>query len=302
MSGYVLRVEGINKSFRQQQVVRDISFEVKKGEILGLLGPNGAGKTTVIRMIMGIFQPDSGRIHFDRDYIIDRKKVGYLPEERGTYDETRVLETIVYFARLKGLNKAEAEERAMFWLEKMGLKDNARNKMEELSKGMQQKVQFIISVIHKPTLLVLDEVFSGLDPVNQNLFKDLIRELAAEGITILLSSHQMNLVEELCDRIFMINKGERVLYGKLDEIKDKAGIRAVNLKSRKEIRNFEPVEKDKISNLQINDRSVSFHVQGEYSPDSIIKMLPEDILIDELSILRPPLHDIFVATVNREVQ
>ena len=161
---------------------------------------------------MGIFQPDSGRIHFDREYIIDKKKVGYLPEERGTYDETRVLETIVYFARLKGLTKAEAVERAMLWLERMGLKDYARNKIEELSKGMQQKIQFIISVIHKPTLLVLDEVFSGLDPVNQNLFKDLIRELAAEGITILLSSHQMNLVEELCDRIFMINKGERVFF------------------------------------------------------------------------------------------
>lgn len=194
MSDYVLRVEGINKSFRQQQVVRDISFEVKKGEILGLLGPNGAGKTTVIRMIMGIFQPDSGRIHFDRDYIIDRKKVGYLPEERGTYDETRVLETIVYFARLKGLNKAEAEERAMFWLEKMGLKDNARNKMEELSKGMQQKVQFIISVIHKPTLLVLDEVFSGLDPVNQNLFKDLIWVLAG---SLIISYFDLKMLEIL---------------------------------------------------------------------------------------------------------
>lgn len=159
MSEYVLKVEGINKSFRQNQVVKDISFEVKKGEILGLLGPNGAGKTTVIRMIMGIFQPDSGLIRFDRDYIIDKKRIGYLPEERGTYDDTRVLETIVYFARLKGLKKGEAEERAMNWLEKMGLKDYARNKMEELSKGMQQKVQFIISVIHNPVLLVLDEVF-----------------------------------------------------------------------------------------------------------------------------------------------
>lgn len=159
MSDYILKVEAINKSFRQHQVVKNISFEVRRGEILGLLGPNGAGKTTVIRMIMGIFQPDSGRIHFDREYIIDKKKVGYLPEERGTYDETRVLETIVYFARLKGLTKAEAVERAMLWLERMGLKDYARNKIEELSKGMQQKIQFIISVIHKPTLLVLDEVF-----------------------------------------------------------------------------------------------------------------------------------------------
>ncbi|HOA39908.1 MAG TPA: ATP-binding cassette domain-containing protein [Halanaerobiales bacterium] len=300
MSEYVLKVEGINKSFRQNQVVKDISFEVKKGEILGLLGPNGAGKTTVIRMIMGIFQPDSGLIRFDRDYIIDKKRIGYLPEERGTYDDTRVLETIVYFARLKGLKKGEAEERAMNWLEKMGLKDYARNKMEELSKGMQQKVQFIISVIHNPVLLVLDEVFSGLDPVNQNLFKEIIRELAAAGITILLSSHQMNLVEELCDRIFMINKGERVLYGALEDIKDK-GIRTVSLKSRKEISDFNLKGNNKVLNLQVNGKAASFQVLGNLSFDNILEMLPEDVDIDELSILKPPLHDIFVATVNREV-
>jgi len=301
LSEYVLKVEGINKSFRQNQVVKDISFEVKKGEILGLLGPNGAGKTTVIRMIMGIFQPDSGLIRFDRDYIIDKKRIGYLPEERGTYDDTRVLETIVYFARLKGLKKGEAEERAMNWLEKMGLKDYARNKMEELSKGMQQKVQFIISVIHNPVLLVLDEVFSGLDPVNQNLFKEIIRELAAAGITILLSSHQMNLVEELCDRIFMINKGERVLYGALEDIKDKAGIRTVSLKSRKEISDFNLKGNNKVLNLQVNGKAASFQVLGNLSFDNILEMLPEDVDIDELSILKPPLHDIFVATVNREV-
>jgi ABC-2 type transport system ATP-binding protein len=301
LSEYVLKVEGINKSFRQNQVVKDISFEVKKGEILGLLGPNGAGKTTVIRMIMGIFQPDSGLIRFDRDYIIDKKRIGYLPEERGTYDDTRVLETIVYFARLKGLKKGEAEERAMNWLEKMGLKDYARNKMEELSKGMQQKVQFIISVIHNPVLLVLDEVFSGLDPVNQNLFKEIIRELAAAGITILLSSHQMNLVEELCDRIFMINKGERVLYEALEDIKDKAGIRTVSLKSRKEISDFNLKGNNKVLNLQVNGKAASFQVLGNLSFDNILEMLPEDVDIDELSILKPPLHDIFVATVNREV-
>ena len=264
------------------------------------MGPNGAGKTTVIRMIMGIFQPDSGLIRFDRDYIIDKKRIGYLPEERGTYDDTRVLETIVYFARLKGLKKGEAEERAMNWLEKMGLKDYARNKMEELSKGMQQKVQFIISVIHNPVLLVLDEVFSGLDPVNQNLFKEIIRELAAAGITILLSSHQMNLVEELCDRIFMINKGERVLYGALEDIKDK-GIRTVSLKSRKEISDFNLKGNNKVLNLQVNGKAASFQVLGNLSFDNILEMLPEDVDIDELSILKPPLHDIFVATVNREV-
>lgn len=301
MTEYVLKVERINKSFRKKKVVKDISFEVNRGEILGLLGPNGAGKTTVIRMIMGIFQPDSGLISFDRGSIIDKKKIGYLPEERGVYDDTRVLETIIYFANLKGLKRAEAEEKAMIWLEKMGLKDYARNKFDELSKGMQQKVQFIISVIHNPVLLVLDEVFSGLDPVNQNLFKEIIRELAAEGITILLSSHQMNLVEELCDRIFMINKGERVLYGSLEEIKDNAGFRTVNIKCKKEIREFDLRENKKLLNLQVDGKSLSFQVVGDFSLDDLLEMLPEDLDIDELSILKPPLHDIFVATVNKEV-
>lgn len=166
---------------------------------------------------------------------------------------------------------------------------------------MQQKVQFIISVIHNPVLLVLDEVFSGLDPVNQNLFKEIIRELAAAGITILLSSHQMNLVEELCDRIFMINKGERVLYEALEDIKDKAGIRTVSLKSRKEISDFNLKGNNKVLNLQVNGKAASFQVLGNLSFDNILEMLPEDVDIDELSILKPPLHDIFVATVNREV-
>ena len=302
MSNIILQVENINKSFDDLKAVDNISFEVNQGEILGLLGPNGAGKTTAIRMIMGIFQPDSGVIKYDREYIIDKKKIGYLPEERGIYDDTRVLDTILYFADLKGMERSDAEEKAEVWLDRMELTEFTQSKIEELSKGMQQKIQFIISIIHKSVLLVLDEVFSGLDPVNQNLFKDIIRELADQGMTILLSSHRMNMVEELCDRIFMINKGKRVLYGGIDKLKDEYGIKLVSLKFKKEIPGISSLSgNSNISGIEFDRDSLSFKVNSNISPLEVLRMLPDNVEIDEISINKPPLHDIFIATINKGV-
>lgn len=298
MNNIVLKVENICKSFDDLKAVNEISFEVFKGEILGLLGPNGAGKTTAIRMIMGIFEPDSGTIEFDRNYIIDKKKVGYLPEERGIYDDTRVLETIVYFATLNGMEKKEAEESAKQWLDRLDLVDFVNSRIEELSKGMQQKVQFIISMIHRPKLLVLDEVFSGLDPVNQNLFKHIIRELADNGVTVLLSSHRMNMVEELCDRIFMINKGQRVLYGKIDEIKDKFGMRRVSINSNNARSKY--LNQLVFEDINIQGNKITFNINSDISPQELIKTLPAELDVDEISILKPPLHEIFVNMVERE--
>lgn len=298
MKKEILKVEKICKNFDDLKAVDNISFEVYQGEILGLLGPNGAGKTTAIRMIMGIFEPDSGSIEFDRKYIIDKKKVGYLPEERGIYDDTKVLETIVYFATLNGMEKDMAEESAEDWLERLDLTDFAGSKIEELSKGMQQKVQFVISVIHKPKLLVLDEVFSGLDPVNQNFFKEIIRELADKGVTILLSSHRMNMVEELCDRIFMINKGQRVLYGSIDKIKDELGIRQVNINTRNT--DNRSLKQLKYNDLQIKGNKLSFNIDTNISPRELLEELPEGINIDELTFMKPPLHEIFVSMVKKE--
>lgn len=298
MNNQILKIEGINKSFDDLKAVDNISFEVHQGEILGLLGPNGAGKTTAIRMIMGIFEPDSGTIEFDRDYIIDKKKVGYLPEERGIYDDTRVLDTIVYFATLNGMEKNEAEVRAKEWLERLDLADFVGSKIEELSKGMQQKVQFVISMIHKPKLLVLDEVFSGLDPVNQNFFKEIIRKLADDGVTILLSSHRMNMVEELCDRIFMINKGQRVLYGRIDDIKDKFGMRRVIINIQEP--SVKSVNQLDFEDLDIQGNQLTFNVRADVSPRELIKLLPDELNVDEISIRKPPLHEIFVGMVERE--
>ncbi|MFP4017302.1 MAG: ABC transporter ATP-binding protein, partial [Halanaerobiales bacterium] len=223
-------------------------------------------------------------------------------EERGIYDDTKVMETILYFAVLKGMDNDDARKKAEQWLERVQLTDFADSKIEELSKGMQQKIQFIISVIHTPELLVLDEVFSGLDPVNQNLFKEIIMDLATGGMTILLSSHRMNMVEELCDRIFMINKGKRVLYGKIDEIKDEYGIKLVKIKARQEINMVNSLKANSsISDVKTDGNSLSFRIMGDVSPQEIIELIPDEIEIDEISIAKPPLHDIFVATIDEEV-
>ncbi len=297
MLNSILKVNGISKNFDELKAVDNVSFEVQRGEIFGLLGPNGAGKTTVIRMIMGIFEPDSGLIEFNKEFKIDKKKAGYLPEERGAYDDTRVLDTIMYFAELKGMSKDKAKKEALKWLDKLQLMEFANSKIEELSKGMQQKVQFIISVIHNPELLVLDEVFSGLDPVNQELFKGIIRQLANKGTTILLSSHRMNMVEELCDRIFLINKGQRVLYGELNKIKEEFGERKVRLLVRGNVSLLKKLSN--ITNLEIDGERVTFSISLKITPQGLLSSLPEGLEIDEISITKPPLHDIFVSEIKR---
>jgi len=203
-TGHSLGVVDVSKSFDAVHAVNRVSFEAQPGEILGLLGPNGAGKTTTIRMIMGIMQPDSGDISFSfaaSDPKSFRERVGYLPEERGLYGDAKIHDLLVYFAELKGVERTEARKRASHWIDRMDLSEWANKKVDKLSKGMQQKVQFVAAILHRPDLVILDEPFSGLDPMHQDLIKDFISELREEGMTVLLSSHQMNRVEELCDRM-----------------------------------------------------------------------------------------------------
>ncbi len=297
MHDTILEVKNINKNFTGLKVVDDISFEVYKGEIMGLLGPNGAGKTTVIRMLMDIFQPDSGMIKYNTEYISGNKMIGYLPEERGIYDETKVIDTILYFADLKGMDIEKARESALKWLDLLKLKDFANNKIEDLSKGMQQKVQFIISIIHSPRFVIFDEVFSGLDPVNQDLFKEIILNIAQKGTTILLSSHRMTMVEELCDRIFMINKGKRVLYGELGKIKDEFGEKKVRIVAGG---NTDFLRGNNlITNLKIDEDIISFNLPLKIKPVDFLESLSGKLDIDEISILKPPLHEIFIREVER---
>jgi ABC-2 type transport system ATP-binding protein len=216
-----IAVDAVSKSFGALAAVREISFAVGKGEIFGLVGPNGAGKTTLIRMIMNIFRPDAGRIRvFGQTFTPqDQNRIGYLPEERGVYVKQKVQFVLEYFAQLKGLSRDAARSNAERWLRRMDLWEVRDRKIQELSKGNQQKVQLISAVIADPEIVILDEPLSGLDPVNARLLVSVVRDLAAEGKTILFSSHQMSVVESLCQRVLMIHRGKAVLYGELDQIR-----------------------------------------------------------------------------------
>jgi ABC-2 type transport system ATP-binding protein len=215
----VLAVRGIRKAFKDRVAVDDLTFDVRPGEIFGFLGPNGAGKTTALRMILGITRPDAGSVTFEGRVDVDRSRIGYLPEERGLFEDQKVIDSLGYLGELRGLTPREARAAGMSWLERLGLTDRAKSKLNELSKGMQQKIQFAAAVLHAPALAVLDEPFSGLDPLNQELFLDVVRELRDGGTTVLFSAHQLNLVERLCDRFLLIARGREVISGSLDSMR-----------------------------------------------------------------------------------
>jgi ABC-2 type transport system ATP-binding protein len=222
MGDWIVRVEDVVKRFGAVTAVDGVSLEVRAGQVFALLGPNGAGKSTLIRMLLGLQRPDSGRIHFrldGREAPPRPEQVGYLPEDRGLYPEVRILKTLVYFGVLRGMERRAARAAAEAWLERMGLADRGGEPLKSLSKGNQQKVQFISAVLHRPRLAVLDEPFSGLDPLNQDFFLGLIREMRDGGTTVLLSAHQMQLVERLADHVVVMNRGRPVLRGSLPEIR-----------------------------------------------------------------------------------
>ncbi|MCB0597204.1 MAG: ATP-binding cassette domain-containing protein [Lewinellaceae bacterium] len=218
----ILSLDNIVKTYDKNVAVDGVSFEVPKGSIFGLLGPNGAGKTSLIRIITTITRADSGTVCLDGEKLNSRhpEQIGYMPEERGLYRKMKVGEHLLYLARLKGLSKAQAQEQISYWSEKFGIEDWQNKRVEELSKGMQQKIQFIATVVHRPKLLILDEPFSGLDPVNTNLIKDEIHEMHQQGVSIIFSTHRMEQVEEVCEHIVLINKGKNVLEGKVKDIKN----------------------------------------------------------------------------------
>ena len=227
----VIELRNVTKRFDEFVAVRDLSLEVEQGTIFGLLGPNGAGKTTSIRMIVNIFAPDEGEVLVMGQHVSPQiqQRIGYLPEERGLYKKMTIRDQLLFFASLKGLDKHEASRRVDLWLERMELSDWKKKKPTELSKGMQQKVQFIATAIHEPDVLILDEPFSGLDPVSVNVLKDIIVELKDKGKTIIFSTHQMEQVEQMCDNICLINHSTKVLGGSLKEVKGRFGKNTVIL-------------------------------------------------------------------------
>jgi ABC-2 type transport system ATP-binding protein len=218
---HTIKVSHIAKSFGDVRAVADVSFDVERGEIFGMLGPNGAGKTTTIRLMLDIFKPDRGTVSILDGPMTEEKKerIGYMPEERGLYQDAPLERSLVYLGTLKGLSRAQARQRLGEYLERFGLAEHKGKKVKELSKGMQQKAQIINTILHQPELIIIDEPFTSLDPLNTQMVKDLMRELREQGTTILMSTHQMHQVEELCDRIVLINKGRDVLYGNLNEIR-----------------------------------------------------------------------------------
>ena len=294
--GEILVVRSVDKTYARRKVVDAVSFEVRAGEVMGILGPNGAGKTTIIRMIMGITAPDSGEVVYNLPdgpaRGIPKSQVGYVPEERGLYKDTRVMDTLVYLAGLKRVDPATARARARLWLERMDLLRWSGTRLDRLSKGMAQKVQLIAALLHEPKLIVADEPFSGLDPLNQDLFKEEVRRLAAQGAAVLLSSHQMNLVEEICDRILFLHRGNRVFYGDTDEVRAGfGGFKAV-------LRGSGPFTELKrsplVASAEVSRGTAAFLLKPDVTPAQFAATIPADALIDEITVSRPTLHDIFV--------
>ncbi len=294
-----ISVEHISKSYGNFRAVNDLSFEVYSGEILAMLGPNGAGKSTTIRMILDILKPDSGKISVLGAPINDQSKnrIGYLPEERGLYRGVPVLEMMVYLATLKGLSQADAKQRAMRYLEQVDLAEHAKKKVSELSKGMQQKVQFGVTILHEPELIIIDEPFSGLDPVNTRLIEGLIRDLKARGGAIVMSTHQMYQVEEMADRLLMINRGEQKLYGKVDEVRSRYALPAVNVEGRGDWASISGVERVEVSE---NGRpSALLYLKPNVQPDQVLGEIArrDDIHIQRFELAVPSLNDIFIQVV-----
>lgn len=302
-----LEVKEIKKSFSGNEVLHGISFSVESGKALGLLGRNGAGKTTTIRIIMDVFKANSGEILLDGKKFNPRNyQIGYLPEERGLYPKKNVTEQLVYLAELRGMGKKAAKESAQKWLKKLGIEEYATRTLDSLSKGNQQKVQLAQSLICDPEIVILDEPFSGLDPVNAQILKDTVSELISENKLVIFSSHQMSYVEEFCEDIAIINKGEMVLGGNLKEIKKEFGNNRLVLSAN----NMTLNELESICRAKFNDLVIVNEVKKDYVILELVEstmkkqflesILKEDIDIEQFAEYEPNLTDIFVKKVGEE--
>lgn len=300
--GCTLKLSHVSKSFDGFRAVSDLSLEVSAGRIFGLIGPNGAGKTTTIRMIVNITMPDSGQIElFGQPVSIElQDKIGYLPEERGLYKKMKVVEQLRFFGELKNRKGRAAEEAIDRWLVRLKLSEWRNKKASELSKGMQQKVQFITAVMHEPALLILDEPFSGLDPINMELLKEVVLELKDAGVTIIFSTHQMALAEEICDDICLLNRSQKVLSGSLREIKRSFGRNAVALR----IEGGDGVLDDTtlVAKVETHSDYVEALLAEGADPQSLLKrLLASGAVVGRFELVEPSLHDIFITKVGEGV-
>ena len=292
-----VEVSHVTKSYADKVAVDDLSFTVNEGEIFGLIGPNGAGKTTTIRMMMDIIKPDAGSVTVFGEKITEdtKNRLGYMPEERGLYKKLRVLDAIVYLASLKGMDRHTATEKALILLDRTGMQPNRNKKIEELSKGMAQIIQFIVTIIHEPQLIILDEPFIGLDPVNTELSKQMIVDLRDKGRAVILSTHQMNQVEELCDRILMVNKGRAVLYGSLKEIKARYRNNAIRVDVK-----GDTGELPGVVERRPGWEYVELVLDGKTRPQEVLETLVKrGVTVNRFEIATPPLNEIFLEVAGK---
>ncbi|AKB56303.1 ABC transporter ATP-binding protein [Methanosarcina sp. A14] len=297
---HTIEFESVSKSFSEKTILEDISFSVKQGEIFGLLGPNGAGKTTLIRLLLDIIRPDSGEILVFGDFLSPaaKNRIGYLPEERGLYKKTRLLDMLVYLAQLKGVPEKQAHLNAESLLKSLELEQYKNKKVEELSKGMQQKIQFLSAIIHEPELLILDEPFSGLDPVNTKTVMAKILGLRAAGKTIILSTHMMEQAQTLCDRILMLNKGKRVLYGSVDDIRREHGKNSliVEFAEKGDLNTIREISG--IKKVIEHGKSVEIFPEDEISVQILLEELVQKANLIRFEKKLPSLNEIFIQTLE----
>ena len=295
----ILELKNLQKQYATQKAVDDVSFSIKQGSIFGLLGPNGAGKTTLLRMITGIFYPDSGDLLFDGkpfDPQNDFVHIGYMPEERGLYKKMKIGEQAMYLAQLKGLSKSEALEKIKFWFKKFEMESWWNKKVEDLSKGMSQKLQFVTTVLHEPKLIILDEPFSGLDPLNANLIKEEIYNLAKKGATIIFSTHRMEQVEEICDHIVLMNLGKKILDGTVTDIKQQFKENSFLIQTDNEVAiSTNPI----FSTISNEKNKILVKINEGYQSNDVLKyLLQENVNIVSYNELLPSLNDIFIKLVE----
>jgi ABC-2 type transport system ATP-binding protein len=299
----ILKAENVNKTFINHKALNNVTVEIPEGSVFGLLGPNGAGKTTLIRIINQITKPDNGNVLFNGEKLTRQhvEQIGYLPEERGLYKKMKVGEQALYLARLKGISKHDALKRLKYWFEKFEIEAWWGKKVEELSKGMAQKVQFIVTIIHEPKLLIFDEPFSGFDPINANLLKNEILELRKNGATVIFSTHNMGSVEEICDHIALINQSEKILEGQVEEVKKRfrtyeyefryngENKLSGKLPESYEIITDENKKGEQLARIKILDGS---------SPNELIKAVMPHATINAFNEIIPSMNDIFIKVVN----
>lgn len=287
----VLEIKDVYKSFGEKEVLKGVSLKAEGGKAFGLLGRNGAGKTTSIRIMMDVFGADKGQILFNGKPIdYTQVKFGYLPEERGLYPKKKIIDQLVYFGELKGMSHAEAVKSVDYWLGRLAMSEYRNKRLDTLSKGNQQKIQLITALVHDPQVVILDEPFSGLDPVNAMLLKDVVKEEIRKGKVVLFSSHQMNYIEEFCDSIAILNGGKVVLSGDLQEIKGNYPRDRLVVRSREQ----EKILKDFPGSITQEDGSVIIKLSAPAEKKAVMKRLSEEFDVDEIRIFEPSLNDIFV--------